>query len=899
MSSNTNDYRFYLLFKKDNVNLEIDEPFLFDAFSHSMERKPSGFSVDVCLFAENTSLLFTDSVYTDAPQYEDIDGTLMFNLSHGLKRIIDCYKEYGPDGEIELSIFYLDTLLTKCDFDMEEIDSDLKSYFKCGFIENNIRSKHKIREDDIKIDIYAEEDLDGRPIEKLNPVKVLLLNKATFANSKWIKTDIPYSDGAPGGVSTKFPAGAGYQYFNFCKGVITDGIEDTLSPSPTEYDNEFIDTYDGTMKMVDCKSAKKDVKFKVTSDVSFTHIQNGRTGYANKSSLSLRIRISFGTGIGQSAEYELWKQEFTGTSIQTATVPEVIEFSLPTVINEGEFVTLWWTYTWDEGTIALSTDYADIDMYSHVNFNDCTVEMSAVESTINSVIQGVLWIDSLKKGSQIISGLPVDAPRIDVGGEYYLTVISNGGGIRNISNIPFNVMVKDLFNMGQMVAQDYQITDDKILVGEYKDYFSNNLLRSFNVKPDEKFSWNTNKEYRVKTFDYNFKNYEQDRQEQRTLDAVHTEEQILMPVKKPTAIKKVEVEQILDSYKIDSLRRLGIDPETEDSSLEDDTDLVMLKVAALDEDHKENYIGLLNISTVTGGIKIYSSNFRWDKIGLGLTSSFEIKSGANIGTYQVIKIESTILTLTKLSGPVNTSESKIIEIEYSLEGVTYISETDQKFAEVLGVISKETYVNLEYSKLRNLQKWMPYIATCAMGFPDSNLKISFLKSNQDLSTRLLYETNNLVEKDDILEANIRELKLVTNRKFSVNIYLSDPGDIVGIFNDMNKRNVDGTIAGYYEFIDNDSNIVKGYPEKLDYIPLENKIEATCLEKYEIGNGVIELLDINKSLYKQYLSFGIYISIYNSDDSIFCKEKRFTKIKINGILYTDLTTFLNALEIYLS
>lgn len=896
------DYTFFLHFKNDDVRMQIEEPFLFDAFSHSMERKDGNFAVDVCLFAENTSLHFTNSAYSKSDSdYEDIDGTVMFHLSHGLKRIIDSYKEHGPDGEIELSINYLGLPLTVCDFDLEDIDTDLESYFKCGFIENNIRSKHKIREDDIMINMYAETDLDGRVIEKLVPLKVLLPSKSTFANSKWLKTDIPYFNaGAPGDITTKIAAGSAYNFFNFCRNPIENGIEDTLQPSPLEFANEFVDTYDGTMKIVDCKTAKKGVKFKVTSDVSFTHIHNGRQGYANKSSLTLTLRISTGVGLYDSTKYVLYTKEFVGTETQTDVVPAIIEFDLPVTLNEGEFVTFFWEYKWDSGTIALTTQYGEVENYSHVSFNDCTIEMEAVESVINSAIQGTRWIDALKKSSEIISGLPVDAPRIDVGGEYYDTIISNGGGIRNISNIPFTVKAKDIFEMGKMVAQDYQIADNKILVGEYKDFYSNRLLRVFNVKPDEKFSWNTNKDYRIKTFDYKFKNYEQDRQEQRTLDAVHTEEQILMPNSKTIDSKKIDIDQILDAYKIDSLRRLGIDPETKDSSLSDDTDLVMLKVTQLDANHLENYIGLLNISVSTNNIiKVFSTNFRWDKIGLGLTSSFKIVAGSNAGTFKVDKIESTILTLTRLTGTTGLSEGKIIEIEYSLEGVNFIAETDQNFSDISGVLSKETYINLYYSKHRNILKWLPYLATCSMRFPESELKISFLKSNQDLSTTLYTESEPLIEKESIPVEDIAELKLVTDRKFTVNIYLNNPGDIIKIFNDMNVRNPDGSIGGYYGFEDNKGETIYGYPDKLDYLPLENKLEATCLEKYELGNGVIELFDADKKLYSQYTSFGVYVTIYNENGSVYIKEKRFTKIKLNGILYTDLQSFLNDLEIYFS
>jgi hypothetical protein len=226
--NNDDPYRFQIWFKNDNVLEEIAVPFGFDAFSHGVERKKDGWALDVYLFAENTELLFTNSAFTESTMFEDIDGTVMFNIDHALKRLIDCYNEYGADAEIELRILFEGELLTKCDFDLEDIDSDLLSYFKCSFIENNMRSIHKINENDIVVDVYSNKDLKGNDIDVLIPSKVLLLSKPSLATSKWIKTDIPYIGyGAPNNVTNLVPAGA-YDYFNFCKNPIVYGIDDTL-----------------------------------------------------------------------------------------------------------------------------------------------------------------------------------------------------------------------------------------------------------------------------------------------------------------------------------------------------------------------------------------------------------------------------------------------------------------------------------------------------------------------------------------------------------------------------------------------------------------------------------------------------------------------------------------------
>lgn len=885
-------YRFYIAFKDDDITIEIAEPFQFSSFSHGVERDMKGFAVDTRLFSENTDLYFSNAEFERTEQYEDIDGVVMFNLGHGLKRLLDAFNEYGADANIELQIHFNGSLITKCDFDLEDVDTDMVTFFKCGFIENSLRSKFKQREDDVTINIFAEEDLDGNAIPKMETLKVLLPSKPKLKNSKWIKTDIPFASG-PNNSTYAFPAGGPYIYFNFCKNPIIYGIDDTLIPSPLEEISEYNDTYNGNMKMIDAKSTKSNLKFKIECDVSYKHRQNGTSGYANKSSLALYLRFSSGPTAGESELVLLHKKEFVGHATQEYTFPPVIEYEYPGILDEGNFVTLYWHFYWDMGTMADNPSYQNIKNWTHVDFRDCTVEASTIETGISSIVQGGRWIDVVSKAAEIVNGMPVDAPKLSLGGEYYETLVTNGGGIRNISEIPFEIKVKDIFEAGQMVALDYQLTDDDIKIAEYSEFFSDRLLRSFNVKPDNEFMWNVNREYRNKTFKYEFEKYEQDREESSTLDAVHTEIELLLPNRKPMNVKHIKVKQILDDYKIDSLRRLGIDPQTMDSSLVNDTDLVFLSLAALDPNHKEEYTGMMNISTYPGGIKIYSNLYRWDKIGLGLTGTFEITNGANTGQYSIVGIESNLLTLVTLTPTtVNKSESKVVGIRYSLPGVFHRARTSEGFSVVNGLISPNGTYNLAYTKVRNIKRWLPYLATCTMRYPESAITVSFMKSNQDLETKLLTELNSIVEKDDISVASISKLKRVTDKTFKVDVFVDDPTDITDMFTELNVRNADGSIGGYYEFRGIRNEVIKGYPVKLEYMPLENKIEAECMEKYDIGDGVVDFINAERNLYSQFRMNGIYVTVMKVDGSELFSSKRFNKILINGVKYFDEDIFIN-------
>lgn len=892
-------HRFSLIFEDDNVTLPIFEPDLYDAFSHSIEQKNDSWVVDTRLFAENSELYFTNRVSEKSEMYENINGIIYFHLTHVLERLIDAYQTYGPDAQISLVVDYKISLnnyvnIIKCALDLEDVKTDLLTYFKCGVIENNKRSKFKLRED-ISIDIYSEKNLDGENINKLQPINILLKSKPEQRKSKWIKTDILYS-GAPNGVTNKIPAGS-FVYFNFAKNPILYGISDSLIPSPLDEVNNYQDTYNGNMKIIDSKSIIDNIVFKFTNNMVITHKWNGRNGYINFSSLSLYVRISSGITSAESTIYTVWSTQFNGTSTQSLTIPDTIEWNCPIALNEGQFVTYWWHWNVSPSTTSLSGDYDDIDNYSNIVINNCECEINANISTINSVVKGSRLYDCLSKSSEIISGLHVDAPIILQ--KYDKIACLNAAGLRNVDNVPFNIKTKDLFEACMMFAIDYKVTENDVKLGTYEQFFSDKLIKSFDVKPDKNLYFSTNKDYRYNSIEYRFKNYEQDKDEKNTLDAVHTEQHRLLPNLKTKDPKQIQVDVIVDYYKIEALRKLGLNPNTEETSLSDDTTLAFLEYIDLDDNHYESYNSKLYISKNVNGIKIVSYNFRWDKLGLGLSSSFEILSGSNIGNYQIVSIEPTVLTLQNIGTQTNVSKIEIVSFQYTLENVSYVSRTNEGFSYISGIISPNNSCNLSMSIGRNLLNWMPFIATCTMRQLGKKISVNFYKSNNKLVTRLDTETENLIDTADINIDDIAHLKRVTDRIFNINIYLQKEGSIefIDILKQIDLRNDDDSIGGYFEFVTKDLGVIKGYPMKLEYVEKENKLEGSFLEKYI--DDYFEIYDVDKHKYSRFEAFGIYITLYNNNGVEIFNSKRFTRVKINNQKYDDLDNFINDLQLFFS
>lgn len=884
--------KYYLTFLDYNKTFRIAEPFGYDSFSITMEEKQNGFSTDMKIFAENSELEFTDSCFEKCEQFEDIDGTIYENLTHCLKRIIDAYNEYGPDAQIIFSEYIDGILHIQCGLDLESVDTDLCTYFKCGCSEIGKKYNFKINEDSVVIDLYSDKDLFGNTIEKLEPVKILAISNSIQTKSKWIKTDIYYS-GAPNGITNKFPAGT-FRYFNFAKNPILYGISDSLVPSPFDDTNNYQDTYNGLMKIVDCKTTKNNVKLVFTQDITYVHKHNGRSGYINRTSLELKVRVSYGVTASESTVYTIYSIENTTTNTITTVLPTEIEFTLPIPLREGEFLTYWWEYSWTESTIALTTDYSAIDNYSHLIVNDCNLEISANETTINTITNGLLWIDTLKKSSEIISGLPVDAPIIE--NEYRKIAILNGAGIRNISGIPFNVKTKDLFETCLMIGLDYKVTEEDVKIASYSDFHSDKVIRTFENTNDT-LTFNTNKNYRIKTLEYKFRNIEQDKDEINTLDAVHTEQHRLMPNLKTKNTKLVDVSIIVDSYKIETLKRQGLGTDYETSSLKDDDTLIALSITELEQNHYETYTGKFYISTTENGIKIVSKNFKWTILGMAVTGEFQILQGSNSGNYTILNIEDTVLTLVNNGTNINVSKDEIITIRYKIYGVQYKSRTNEGFSYINGIIAPDRYSNLILSIRRNLKNWIPYIASCVSNMVGKIIKVNYVKSNRNLVTRLDNETELLADTADINVNDILELRKVTNRTFECEVYLNDGDNINQIFNELNTKNSDNTIGGCLQFKTKCGGYIKGYPIKIEYVNKLNKLEGVYKEKYENDSFYIDSQDrIN---YSRFIMNGIYVTLFDNNDIEIFNSKRFTKIKINGISYTDIDTFIDKLHEYFS
>src|SRR5690606_17009372 len=98
--------------------------------------------------------------------------------------IFEYNKRYGFESEIQYILERNGLEFIVGELNFEGCDTDEFSFFKCKVVQATRRAIVKRRED-IEIDGFSDEDLDGNPITPLVTTNVLLKAKPVVQESEW------------------------------------------------------------------------------------------------------------------------------------------------------------------------------------------------------------------------------------------------------------------------------------------------------------------------------------------------------------------------------------------------------------------------------------------------------------------------------------------------------------------------------------------------------------------------------------------------------------------------------------------------------------------------------------------------------------------------------------------
>jgi hypothetical protein len=860
--------RFYLNFLNPESigQIEIKEPTGFDGSTFTIEQVKDRFARDVTFGSEEMSLRFTRTYGSKGDPVQLPSGIPSDYLTSGFEYLIDALNVSGFESEVEFILEVDGSPFTVGLIDFATAKTDRDIYFEAKVIQETTRALVKRRED-VVLNAFSGESLDNEPIQPCQTVNILLKAKPLSVTSEWFLPQTATQNiGGTGGIFIT--------RFNFINGVRANGVRNTLS---------YLQGTGNRDQFVYIEAIDDLTNVFLSLKLKFTAVES-RSNQFGFSVLTLRYYIGetiTNTTLGSTI---IVGKSFENTDQAPLIVDDTFTF---TGLNIPSGHRLW---IWFEATV----DTQNTPYFLSVFLQEAEIRVDAISTAIDSVIKGVRLIDIMRHSARSVANLPMTAPDFELGGEHFNNFAFNGKLIRQFTDEPFNYKLKDLMqSVTDEVCSDYQVNPNEIEVLTYDKFYENIEVAVLPTLPNDSYNETFNTEKLLNTFEFKYKNYEKDRDESNTIDAVHTETQWLLSNKQVESKKDISIDHIRDPFNIESTRRQGVSAKPT-TSLNDDDKLFIIDCVELPPSARGGFFAKVTHQVGTGNLLRLSNltpnnetqPFNWGLLGFSVGSNFNILEGQNVGNYTVTEIEPTVLTLEKIGTPPTFNGVAVTRVDYPLNNVQFVNRTNQGFTLIEGLASGDNYSNLRYTPKRNINRWLKWLGSAVSYSGTPEIKNTYFKNGGNVTTILL--GNEATENADI--DNIRQSRIVDPVLVDVSL--------VATFNDM----VDllervQTDKGFIRAYTPEGKVIKGYPKQLKYTWATGLLDVTMEKKYEAETVVVENNGIINGIQYFDVSFqinSIFVQLFDDKDRPIINPTRFDLIVINGQTYDDIVEFTDAL-----
>ncbi len=869
--------KHYLNFIKTIGLVQIGEPFGFDGSTHKVEQGDN-YGRDVVLGDEEIDLMLIEYNFEPLEFPQQFPNGVQFDYaSHAFDYLKDVLQNEGWEAEVEYIIEKDGVQFSKGIIDgLTAVIEFQQITFKV--IQNTKREEVK-RRMDVVINAFSNTDLDGNTIEPCQTTDILLKAKPIqqISNLNAVNDSFAFGKGivlAP-------------SFFNKIKNVTTFGIQNTLSwfedvsfpvGNTTNYDNP-----PQNFKVIRAGTRLTNIKAKLKLNIK-TEWENvdltGNAqviGFLSKGQDNETIE-EFSQSLFAGTEFYNTGSLGPTTNVFEYAINQTIEIDLQP-LEQGEVMYFVFVHAGSNSTQITKT-----------TFIECSIELTATSTAIDSIIKGVRYIDLLKHACKSV-GIPnVICPEYDLGGEHYDNFALNGYLIGQVTDKPFNNKLKDILEVTKELNFGYQINPETIETLHHDEFFKDTEMGAFIQIPNLINKTEMNTELAVKTFDYNYKNSSKGREtnSEGSIDDIHGQSQRLFPSKKTDKNLKFELDHIRSAFLIEEQRRRVFDNENT-TSLQGDDKLYLIKAVPLAPSALGGFTATLQMQIQTSpfsALKILSNNFRWDLLGIGILSTFKITAGENVATYSINAIEPNVITLTSSaffgSNPPNFTGLATITVEYNFTNVSLTNQTNEGYTLIEGVQNSENYSNLDYSIGRNLKRFYSMLGACGR-YLSGVIKTTMFEVNGNLVTRKVGEIENTVDSGNIDLEQIKELRLYEPRLETVTVF-AEFETATELFKKV------ATDKGYIRVQKSDNSVISGFPKEMEYKWMDDSLEMKLLPKKES-----EYYDIDVNLVSSFqINNNLFVSLYDSNDILIVTPLRFDKIRVNGVVYTDEIEFAEAL-----
>lgn len=825
---NDNGLKHFLKFNNfEPGTYEITEPIGFDASNLVVKQDSKRYARDVSFAGGESDLEFSSIVNTRG-------------LTHEFERLIRGLDLNGFELDVEYILKVDGNNFVVGQLDFSKYETDQINYLSCKVIQQNARQLIK-RRFDVNVDLLSNKDVDGNEITPLTTERFFYKATPTVQISKWKSPQpsvfqVPQNSG-----DTTDP-------FANVNIIVVSQIQDTLSYLRTRN----ISTTDG---YIFAQNNLTNVKFDLTEfSVSF-----------NQPNVGIELIYRIGANFSDDVDHIL--DTWTGDQ---NNINE--SYDLPD-IQRGQSLWIYWNFTNLQPFVNATT----------VTMNSAFYEISAISTSISTTVEGVRLFDAMSQVVKSISGLNIDAPRFSQGGEFYNQFILSGNLFRGLEEKPFNISLKQIVEYLQELNGDYEVNQNNdVFFGLYEDFYTNNEIISFRLAPNSTFKKTPNERFTVNRFAYNYKKFQEnnttDEEIQNSIEAVHTEVELLTPNKQVENFKEIDIDFIRDPFLIEETRKKNIISKPTSSSNLDD-EIFIIDTTTGTPTQEETLI--LSHQAIGSELKLLNdTSFNWALIGLQVGDVIELDL-VNPGTYTVTEIESTVLTL---SGSPTFSGQALTKLIYDVTTTDIVNTTNEGFALING-ISAEGISNLKFTPKRNIINYYGSYLHTVCDFKEGGTIINtFFKYNGALETRLDSESESITENQNLTVTDLPS-KILSSDFYETEV-LTEFSNADALIQGLR------TSRGFCRITDNENRMVKIHPSEIDFDWSKNlltiKGEARSESDFLEITAVNDLIFINETGYDtdivDTLRFNIkngYVQLYDKNMEALTNRVFWKLFRVNG------------------
>lgn len=691
--------------------LEIGEPVGFDKaqFTISSEKGKLGRSVS---FAGGKSG-FTFRINKDSQgknHYEAFEQLLQTKKVYGFNSVVKMYISFNENineiGELEFGTTFKTDGIKYVEFNVVQSS-------KVQLFENRR---------DTNVNLFANKDLDGNDITPVPRYKLLQKALPSIKVSKWtnpiIGTEVVNDNPAPNP-----------DVFNVIRANDESEIPNSLSYYETHAEGDA-----SNFIYLDSKTTLTNLRIKFALDVLFKYRPQENNGITNGKTAEISLRLRYGGTYDNSTLVTIWQgNRVNGTTNQEYKLPSPLEFTIPQLSTTDK---VWIFFRTTQGNGAVTRTL----------FNECSITMSATSTGYSTVFDVVRLVDAMRYVAQSVAGSGIDAPRWDVGGQFYNQFITTADLIRNLPDKPFNISQKDLTDeyLPEVNGGLEVNSAGTAFYGLYRDFYQRIEMASFLADPAE-YSETTNETYFCQNLEYNYKNFQSQKEtpKENTNDIVHGEAQLLYPNPKAQNTKTVSVGIVRDPQSIKAIQENSL-RIPENAATADDNKIYAIDAIVVPNGQTELRETAFLQHVVEGNnltLRNQTSNdegFDWSVLGIVPGSIFYIESGLNVfpSNYIVLSLNKNSITLQSNVGNALLGSNGINTRFRYFAKSQLVNRTNEGFVNISGLNNNDQFGNLMFTVARNIRTYYSEFNSTVCLFTKSIIKVTKYNNNPNCTTTL-------------------------------------------------------------------------------------------------------------------------------------------------------------------